>query len=141
MNRLELPGSVLYADGKSLEPRSIEKNHVGFCSICEKALDSLAYHISEGAWLVSASCEDKHTVLMKFDLDWNWISDMDLEVSASFSRISDLDREKLEAVFTQAEIRTMEACERGEHYTRQNLYRARAKYDRFEKLFGIRINL
>jgi len=141
MNRLELPGRALYSDGKSLEPKSTEKNHVGFCSRCDKALESLAYHRSEDAWLVSASCEERHHVLMKYDLNWNWVSDLDLEVSFSQAKISDLDKEKLEAVFTPAEIRTMVACEKGEHYTRQNLYRARAKYDKFEKLFGIKINL
>ncbi len=141
MNRLELPGNILHIDGKSLEPKRSEKNPVGFCSRCGKALESIAYHRSEDAWLISASCEDKHLVLLKYDFEWNWISDLELEVSCSQSKVSDLDKEKLEAVFTPAEIRTLISCERGEAFTRQNLYRARAKYEKFEKLFGVKINL
>ena len=78
---------------------------------------------------------------MRYDMDWNWLGDEDLEISAEKESISTLPREKLEAVFTPAEIRDMLACERGQPYTRQNLYRARAKYDRFEKLFGIKIKV
>ena len=55
--------------------------------------------------------------------------------------VSSIAKEKLEAVFTQAEIRDMLACEQSAPYTRQNLYRARAKYEKFEKLFGIKIDI
>jgi hypothetical protein len=35
----------------------------------------------------------------------------------------------------------MAACQEGRPYTRQNLYRARAKYERFERLFGIKLDV
>jgi hypothetical protein len=141
MNQLEQGSSALLLNGIRLEPVSIEKNIVGFCARCESELESIAYYRSEGVWHVCARCKGDHLVLMQFDLDWNWLGDQELEISAEKKGISILPREKLEAVFTAAEIRDMVAFERGEPYVRQNLYRARAKYDKFEKLFGVKIDL
>lgn len=141
MSRLMLPGSVLEHQGQSLEPVSLDKNRVGLCQSCDQELESLAYHRCGSLWLVSARCRNEHLVLMCFDQGWNWKEDCSLETASSFARVSDLKSEQLEAVFTPAEIRTILSCERNEPYVRQNLYRARAKYDRFEKLFGIKINL
>jgi hypothetical protein len=141
MNHLDKERRVLFCDGKRLEPASIEKNMVGFCSLCQAEMESIAYHLFEQNWLVSARCEKEHLVLMRYDLDWNWLGDEDLDISAEAESISMLPREKLEAVFTSAEIRDMLAYERGQPYTRQNLYRARAKIDRFERLFGIKIKV
>lgn len=141
MNRLEEGSHVLLSDGRRIEPVSIEKNMVGFCARCESELESIAYYRSNGGWQVCARCKEDHLVLMQFDSIWNWLGDQDLEVSAEKKSISAIQREKLDAVFTQAEIRDMEAYERGLPYVRQNLYRARAKYDRFEKLFGMKIDL
>jgi len=56
-------------------------------------------------------------------------------------KVADLPREKLDAFFTPAEIRDMIACQEGSPYVRQNIYRARTKYERFEKLFGIKIDI
>ena len=141
MNRLEQGSYVLLSDGRRIEPVSLEKNMVGFCARCETELESIAYYRSEIGWQVCARCKGDHLVLMQFDLNWNWLGDQELEISTKKKSISMLPREKLEAVFTAAEIRDMEAFERGEPYVRQNLYRARAKYDKFEKLFGERIDL
>ncbi|HQE97377.1 MAG TPA: hypothetical protein PKY20_04175, partial [Methanothrix sp.] len=70
-----------------------------------------------------------------------WLQDGDLERVKEVVHICDIAREKLEVVFTAAEIRDMAACQQGQPYTRQNLYRARAKYERFERLFGIKIKV
>lgn len=141
MNRLEQGSYVLLSDDRRIEPVSLEKNMVGFCARCEAELESIAYYRFEVGWQVCARCKGDHLVLMQFDLNWKWLGDQELEMSAEQKSISVLPREKLEAVFTAAEIRDMEAFERGEPYVRQNLYRARAKYDKFEKLFGVRIDL
>ncbi|MDM7912625.1 MAG: hypothetical protein QUS09_05955 [Methanotrichaceae archaeon] len=141
MNRLEQGSYVLLSDGRRIEPVSLEKNMVGFCARCETELESIAYYRSDAGWQVCARCKGDHLVLMQFDPNWNWLGDQDLEISAEKKSISMIPREKLEAVFTAAEIRDMVAFERGEPYVRQNLYRARAKYDKFEKLFGERIDL
>ncbi|MDD4652297.1 MAG: hypothetical protein PHQ34_08700 [Methanothrix sp.] len=141
MNRLERPSHGLIFEGNTLEPVSLEHNMVGFCSRCDQDLESLAYHCTESKWLISAKCRNDHLVLMCYDRQWNWQSDCDLEIYTEKASISSIAGEKLQAVFTQAEIRDMIACQQGLPYTRQNLYRARAKYDKFEKLFGIRIDV
>lgn len=141
MSRIEQGSLALFCDGERREPLSAEENLVGFCAKCESELLSLAYHKSDAGWMVSARCKNDHLVLMRYDLNWNWLEDQELEICAEATFISSIPREKLEAVFTRAEIRDLEACENGQPFTRQNLYRARAKYDRFEKLFGIRIKI
>jgi hypothetical protein len=141
MNRLEEGSHVLLSDGRRVEPVSLEKNIVGFCARCGSELESIAYYRSDSRWQVCARCKEDHLVLMQFDSGWNWLGDQELEIYAERISISTIPRDKLEAVFTAAEIRDMEACERKGPYVRQNLYRARAKYDRFEKLFGMRIDL
>ena len=82
MNHLDKERCVLFCDGKRLDPASIEKNMVGFCSLCQAEMESIAYHICEQNWLVSARCEREHLVLMRYDMDWNWLGDEDLEISA-----------------------------------------------------------
>lgn len=141
MNRLEEESFALSFNGRRLEPVSLEKNVVGFCSKCEDELVSVAYHRSDDDWLVCARCNNNHLLLIHYDGGWNWLGDLELEMVPEFKSISSIPREKLEAIFTPAEIRTLEACERGLPFTRQNLYRARAKYEKFEKLFGVKINL
>jgi hypothetical protein len=147
MNMLEKEGYALFTDGRRLEPASLDKNMVGFCGKCESELESLAYHRSEDIWLISARCKNDHIVLILYDSEWNWLGDQSLEIAAKMpipaeqGSISNIPREKLEAVFTHAEIRDMIAHERNQPYTRQNLYRAKAKFEKFEKLFGMRIKL
>jgi hypothetical protein len=141
MNRLEEGCYALHIEGKRLEPVSLERNQVGFCEQCQSDLESLAYHRTESGWLVSARCKEDHLILMRYDLQWNWLGDQELQMTVKEESVSSLSREKLEAVFTPAEIRDMMACERNQPYTRQNLYRARAKYEKFEKLFGIKIKI
>ena len=141
MNQLDEPSRNLIFEGRRLEPVSLEKNIVGFCSKCDLDLESLAYHSTESNWLVCAHCKNEHIVLMLYDRQWNWQSDLDLEICTEKVSVSSIAKEKLDAVFTQAEIRDMQACQQGLPYTRQNLYRARAKYEKFEKLFGIKIDV
>lgn len=141
MNRLEEESFALSYNGNRLEPVSLEKNVIGFCSKCDEELVSIAYHRSENDWLVSARCNSKHLLLIHYDAEWNWIRDLEFEMAPVFKSITSLPREMLQAIFTPAEIRTLEACEKGEPFTRQNLYRARAKYENFERLFGVKLNL
>jgi hypothetical protein len=141
MNQLTKFSRNLIFEGKTLEPVSLERNMVGFCSKCDLDLESLAYHSTESKWLVCAHCSNEHLTLMCYDRQWNWQGDYDLEICKEKVSVSSIAKEKLEAVFTQAEIRDMIACQQGLPYTRQNLYRARAKYEKFEKLFGVKIDI
>ena len=159
MYRLDKENKILYFEGRELRPSSVERNFVGFCSDCDGDLFSLAYfQVGEG-WMVASRCDGcGRLTLAKYDSGWSWVEDVYLEVhqsakveikqsakaeieTSSISGLSSLSREQLEAVFTSAELRDMERCERGEPYTRQNLYRARAKYEKFERLFGVRIDI
>ncbi|MGB5101535.1 MAG: hypothetical protein WBN94_13180 [Methanothrix sp.] len=141
MNQLDELSRNLIFEGRRLEPVSLERNIVGFCSKCDMDLESLAYHSTESNWLVSARCKNEHLILMRYDRHWNWQGDYDLEICTEKVIVSSIAKEKLEAVFTQAEIRDMLACQQGLPYTRQNLYRARAKYEKFETLFSIKIDV
>ena len=141
MNQIEENSLVLIFKGQRLEPVSREKNIVGFCSRCQADLYSIAYHNTDDRWLVSAGCNNGHLFLLQYDRQWRWLQDGDLEMRKEEVRICDIAREKLEVVFTAAEIRDMAACQQGQPYTRQNLYRARAKYDKFKRLFGIKIDI
>lgn len=141
MNSIEEKSRILIFEGQRLEPLSTERNFVGFCSRCEGDLESIAYHGIENFWLICARCKNGHMLLMRYDRQWNWLGDMDLQAAPENVAASALRKEMLEAVFTAAEIRDMLACEKGEAYVRQNLYRARAKYEKFEKLFGIKLDI
>lgn len=151
MYSVDLEKKYLFFEGQKLEPRSVEGNFVGFCSLCKGELWSFAYYQVAEGWMVAARCDkcDK-MVLAGYDSSWSWKGDFDLEAaepvrstteSPKTSSILDLPREQLEAVFTPAELRDMVRCEKDEPYTRQNLYRARAKYEKFERLFGVKIDL
>ena len=141
MNQLEEKSRALLYEGRRLDPVSLERNMVGFCSQCDSDLESLAYHCTESGWLVSARCKKEHLALIRYDKRWNWLGDLELQIIQEKAGIGELSREKLEAVFTQAEIRDMLACQQGLPYVRQNVYRARTKYEKFEKLFGIKIDI
>jgi hypothetical protein len=158
MYRFDREKKHLFFEDQKLEPRSEEGNVVGFCSFCNGELSSLAYYRVPEGWMVASSCDGcGRMFLSRYDSSWSWEGDFGLAASepdqsakeesqrsspkTSTSSISDLSREQLEVVFTPAELRDMERCERGEAYTRQNLYRARAKYEKFERLFGVRIDI
>ena len=124
-----------------LDPFSQSRNVIGFCGICDSELESLAYYCTDREWLISALCKKEHLALIRYDKQWNWQGDLPLEFLKEVVAVADLDREKLNSIFTPAEIRDMIACQQGKPYTRQNIYRARGKYEKFEKLFGIKIDI
>ncbi len=134
-------GLFLLYGKERLEPFSLSRNVIGFCGICGSDLESLAYYSTDREWLISACCKNEHLALIRYDREWNWKEDLPIEFVKEEVRVADLDREMLNSVFTPAEIRDMIACQQGQSYTRQNVYRARTKYERFEKLFGIKIDI
>lgn len=138
----------LVLDDTKVSPVSREQNRVGICTACDGDLLSLGYYRHAGRWMVAARCSDcARALLMIYGEDWSWIEDMPLVVdeaevhTRASLRVSEVPQERLEVVFTPAEIRDMIAFQEGRPYVRQNLYRARAKLERFERLFGVRIEL
>ena len=141
MNQLAEEGLFLLYGKERLDPVSRSRNVIGFCGICDSELESLAYYGTDQEWLISARCKNEHLALIRYDKSWKWKDDLPLELSREEVKIAELPREKLDIVFTPAEIRDMIACQEGLPYTRQNIYRARGKYQKFEKLFGIKIDI
>jgi len=142
MYSLEKESNVLQKGEQRIEPLSTAEYVVGFCARCQGRMTSLAYFFSDSCWLVAASCPGcKTLLLMQYDQEWNWRQDLPLTISRKPTRVSELPKEQLEAVFTQAEVRDMLACEEGRPYVRQNLYRARAKFELFEQKFHFQIKL
>jgi len=141
MNRLNLLDLNLFFDGKKLKAISRDKRAVGFCAKCSQELESPGYFRLGSGWLLAARCSHGHPVLISYADDWRWLEDADLEIGAGQQSISEMSREQLEVVFSPGEIKAMEATESGEEVPRNNLCRARAKYDKFERLFGIRIRI
>ena len=138
----------LYFEGERLDRRWTGEELAGFCSGCGGELSSLGCYSTPGGWLVASRCRGCGSiVLAEYDSRWAWKGDREVAAAPptpgprKMPRISEIPREELEAVFTPAELRDMERCERGEPYLRQNLYRARAKYEKFERLFGVRIDI
>lgn len=140
----------LVLDDTTVSPVSREQNRVGICTACDGYLLSLGYYRQAGRWMVAARCSVcARALLMVYGDDWSWIEDLPLvmdevnrhEPAITSLRVSEVPQERLEVVFTPAEIRDMIAFQEGRPYVRQNLYRARAKLERFERLFGVRIEL
>lgn len=81
MNQLEEKSFTLLFEGRWLDPVSLERNMVGFCSQCDSDLESLAYHSTESEWLVSARCQKGHLALLRYDKEWNWLGDLELQIA------------------------------------------------------------
>ena len=151
MYSLDRGDNSLSFEGRSHQPLSLQATFVGFCSRCGGDLSSIAYYRVSGGRAVAAFCDGcQKAFLFRFDESWSFEDESELgrdgvggsaAAAPGASRLTDLSREELETVFTPAELRDMERCERGEAYTRQNLYRARAKYEKFERLFGVKIEI
>ena len=89
MNQLEEKSFALLFEGKRLDPVSLERNMVGFCSKCDSDLESLAYHSTESGWLVSARCKKEHLALLRYDKEWNWLGDLELQITQEKISIGD----------------------------------------------------
>lgn len=140
---LDMDAPALIAGISRLQPVLLKENPVGFCRHCGGELSSTGYFQDEKRWLVASICGscDSRT-LLSYDLDWNWIEDLQLPIASDIGLpVSAIPEEQLSAVFTGAEIRDMRAMESGGPYIRQNIYRARSKLERFQRLFGTKIKL
>ncbi|OPX78413.1 MAG: hypothetical protein A4E45_01212 [Methanosaeta sp. PtaB.Bin039] len=140
--------TLLAKDGP-IEPISLQRNSIGFCH-CGGELVSRAYFPWMG-WAVAAACSDCHRlILLEYGTDWTWRKDtaleevvdpgdVDTQHPVEVVPVSAVPMEQLQSVFTRAEIRDLLALQEGRPYVRQNVYRARAKFELFERLFRIRI--
>ena len=90
MNQLEEKSFALLFEGKRLDPVSLDRNMVGFCSKCDSDLESLAYYSTESGWLVSTRCKKEHLALLRYDKEWNWLGDLELQITREKISVSDI---------------------------------------------------
>ncbi|WP_292470630.1 hypothetical protein [Methanolobus sp.] len=146
--RYDIENSVIQVDGVDLYAHTLDKNFIGVCSNCNSDVNSLSYHSYESGMIVAARCSLCDTIFaIMYDENWKWKGEetiskfFNLKSSNDLRNLEGIDRKKLSTIFTPAETTSMYAKARGEKYIRQYLYRARKKYNDFEELFGIQINI
>lgn len=132
---------------------SLEENEIGNCSNCDSMLISLSYHSVEETIVVVTKCVSCGAFYVNiYDSDWNWVDEapvslLPIPISISNQIIDDwkgletIPLKKLEAVFSRGEIEALFARAKEETPIRQYLYRARKKYELFEEIFDMRLEL
>lgn len=155
---------ILYIDHQ-IPAEEAEETEVGTCSDCRSPIISQSYHLIHNDSVVIGKCIKCGKLSANiYDKDWNWISeipntqflehDHELAINASPGVLNNKDQDrsdiellnsipenKLESIFSSTEIIAMFSRARGENCTRQYLYNARKKYQKFEDVFGIKIDI
>lgn len=146
--KYDIEKNIMQVDGTDLYPQNLEENFIGVCDNCNSDVLSMSYHTYGEDTIVAGKCNSCDTIYaIQYDKNWNWQGEKAIfeffssKNSQNTKFLDGIDKKKLEAVFTPAEITSMYAKARGEKYVRQYLYRARKKYTDFNDLFGIRINI
>jgi hypothetical protein len=132
---------------------SLEENEIGNCSNCDSMLVSLSYHSVGETIVVVTKCVSCGAFYVNiYNSDWNWVDEapvslLPIPISISNQIIDDwkgletIPLKKLEAVFSRGEIEALFARAKEETPIRQYLYRARKKYELFEEIFDMRLEL
>jgi hypothetical protein len=149
----DLKTNHLYIEESRLPAYSLEKNEIGNCSNCDAILISLSYHSAGETIVVVTKCASCGAFYVnEYDSEWNWIDEapvslLPIPIPISNQIINDskglerLSMKKLEAVFSRGEIEALFARAKNETPIRQYLYRARKKYELFEEIFDLRLEL
>ncbi len=151
--RYDLKNNNLYTEESLIPAYSLEENEIGNCSNCEAMLVSLSYHSVGEEIVVMTKCVSCGAFCVNaYDSEWNWIYEapvalLPLQIPISNQIIDDqkgleaIPLKKLEAVFSRGEIEALFARSKNETPIRQYLYRARKKYELFEEIFDLRLEL
>lgn len=142
-----------------------EENEVGTCSKCRSPIVSLSYHAIDKEFIIVGKCTKCGKLTANiYDQDWNWVSEIP---NSHFSRyvakagtstpmkneveegqqlsglelLESIPEKQLHTVFSSTEITAMFARVKGESCVRQYLYNARKKYQKFEDIFGFKIEV
>lgn len=149
----DLNGNNLYTEGKQIPAYSLEQNEIGNCSNCDSILMSLSYHSVGETIAVVTKCISCGSFYVNFyDPKWNWVDETPIflvpipifisnQIIDNFEELKKISIKKLEAVFSKGEIEALFARARDEIPVRQYLYRARKKYELFEEIFDLRLDL
>ncbi|TGC09357.1 hypothetical protein [Methanolobus halotolerans] len=157
--------NILFHKKTELPLKGLEQNFIGACSKCNADVVSISYHIYDDQNAVAAkctNCEQLYAII--YDAFWIWIgehlidcdphctpaleevsitpaSEYQEEASEDLQVLQAIPQKKLSTVFTPAEIDSMFAKAAGKKYVRQYLYRARKKFDDFQELFDVYLNI
>ena len=151
--RYDLQDNVLYMGETPMPAYSLEENEIGTCTHCDSAMVSISYHDSGEEIVVATRCTACGAFSANiYDPEWNWMDEAPISLLPVPIRISnpvvrDLEGlesipiKKLEAVFSRGEIEALFARAGEKSPIRQYLYRARKKYEQFEEIFELKLEL
>ncbi len=149
----DLKGNNLYIEDNQLPAYSLEENEIGNCSNCDSVLMSLSYHSAGKTIAVVTKCISCGSFYVNiYDSGWNWVDEvpaflLPIPISISSQTIDNwaglekIPLKKLEVIFSRGEIEALFARAKDETPVRQYLYRARKKYELFEEIFDIKLEL
>ncbi|AKB28754.1 hypothetical protein MSSIT_2035 [Methanosarcina siciliae T4/M] len=151
--KYDLNEKTLYIDENRIPAYSLEKNEIGNCTSCDSILVSLSYHAFGETIAVITKCTSCGAFYANiYDSDWNWMGEVLITllpipipisnpVVDSWEELKAVPIKKLEAVFSKGEIEALFARAKDKTPVRQYLYRARKKYELFEEIFDLRLEL
>lgn len=149
----DLKENNLYIEDNQLPAYSLEENEIGNCSNCDSILMSLSYHSVGKTIAVVTKCISCGSFYVNiYDSGWNWVDEapvflLPIPISISSQTIDNwvglekIPLKKLEVIFSRGEIEALFARAKDETPVRQYLYRARKKYELFEEIFDIKLEL
>ncbi len=149
----DLKENNLYIEDNQLPAYSLEENEIGNCSNCDSILMSLSYHSAGKTIAVVTKCISCGSFYVNiYDSGWNWVDEapvflLPIPISISSQTIDNwvglekIPLKKLEVIFSRGEIEALFARAKDETPVRQYLYRARKKYELFEEIFDIKLEL
>jgi hypothetical protein len=149
----DLKGNNLCIEDSRIPAYSLEKNEIGNCSNCAAMLASLSYHSVGETIIVVTKCFSCGAFYVNiYDPEWNWVDEAPVsllpipipisnQVIDDYNGLEAIPVKKLEAVFSRGEIEALFARAKDETPIRQYLYRARKKFELFEEIFDLRLDL
>ena len=160
----DLKNNVLCIDKCQLPSHGVENNEVGICSSCEANLLSISYHTFNEELVIVSKCGNCGLVYANiYDNNWAWLDEVvishfsddicnnnakcaierrsDDNINEKLKSLNNIPMKQLVTIFSPAEITAIFARAKGDECVRQYLYNARKKYDKFEDVFGIAIDV
>ena len=161
----DLKNNILHIGANQVPAYDIEANEIGVCSACGASLLSISYHSFDDRLIIVAKCSSCNSIYANvYNTGWTWLdeivishflSDKDQEknagsgtsqedgsdASTSLKSLTSIPMKQLQTIFSPAEVNAMFARAKGDECVRQYLYNARKKYDTFEDVFGITIDV
>ncbi|WP_410509897.1 hypothetical protein RSJ42_07145 [Methanosarcina hadiensis] len=151
--KYDLNEKALYIEENRLTAYSLEKNEIGNCTSCDSVLMSLSYHTAGENIVVVTKCVSCGAFYANiYDSEWNWVDEAQISllpipipisspVIESLEELEAVPIKKLEVIFSKGEIEALFARAKNRTPVRQYLYRARKKYELFEEIFGLKLDL